>query len=73
MSSLETSAKLLKIAAEYQRMDKDPRVSRFGQWNFNIHDDDQMWGQALAIDQMIELLFCERDLTVDEEIFMNLL
>ena len=64
---------LLKIAAEYWRMDEDPHVSGFGQWNFNIHDDDQMWGQALAIDWMIELLFRGRDLTVGEEILMNLL
>ena len=73
MSSLETSAKLLKIAAEYQRLDEDSRVSGFGRWNFNIHDDDQMWGQALAVDRMIELLFRGWDLTADEEIFMNLL
>ena len=64
---------LLKIAVEYRRMDEDPHVSGFGRWNFNIHDDDQMWGQALAIDRMIELLFQGRDLTVDEEILMNLL
>ena len=32
-----------------------------------------MWGQALAIDWMIELLFRGRDLTVDKEILMNLL
>ena len=62
-----------KIAAEYQRMDKDPRVSGFSQWNFNVHDDNQMWGQALAIDWMIKLLFRDRDLTMDEEILMNLL
>ena len=48
---------LLKIAAEYRRMDEDPCVSGFGRWNFNVHDDDQMWGQALAINWMIELLF----------------
>ena len=54
-------------------MDEDPRVSGFGQWNFNIHNDDQMWGQALAIDWMVELLFRGWDLTVDEEILMNLL
>ena len=64
---------LSKIAAEYWRMDEDPRVSGFGWWNFNIHDDNQMWGQALAIDWMIELLFRGRDLTVDEEVLMNLL
>ena len=54
-------------------MDEDPQVSGFGQWNFNIHDNNQMWGQALAIDWMIELLFREQDLTIDEEILMNLL
>ena len=54
-------------------MDEDPRISGFGHWSFYIHDDNQMWGQALAIDRMIELLFCGRDLTVDEEILMNLL
>ena len=64
---------LSKSAAEYQRMDKDPRVSGFGQWNFNVHDDNQMWGQALAIDWMIKLLFRDRDLTMDKEILMNLL
>ena len=48
---------LSKIVAEYRRMDEDPRVSGFGRWNFNIHDNDQMWGQALAIDHMIKLLF----------------
>ena len=54
-------------------MDEDPCVSGFSCWNFNIHNDDQMWGHALAIDQMIELLFWGQDLTVDEEILMNLL
>ena len=54
-------------------MDEDPRVSGFGWWNFNIHDNNQMWGQALAIDRMIELLFWGQDLMVDEEILMNLL
>ena len=62
---------LLKIAAEYQRMDKDPWVSGFSCWNFNLHDDDQLWGNSLAIDQMIKL-FRGRDLTADEEVFMNL-
>ena len=54
-------------------MDKDSQVSGFGRWDFNLHNDDQLWGNALAIDRMIELLFQGWDLTVDEEIFMNLL
>ena len=54
-------------------MDEDPQVSSFGRWNFNIHNDNQMWGQALAIDRMVKLLFQGWDLTVDEEILMNLL
>ena len=54
-------------------MDEDPHISRFGKWNFNLHDDDQLWGNTLAIDQMVKLLFQGQDLTVDEDNFMNLL
>ena len=64
---------LLQIVREARRIDVDPRRDGFGHHNPNLNIEDDLFYNALAVDQVVEGLFRGRDLSVAEEQFMRLI
>ena len=62
-----------QIVREARRIDIDPRRDGFGHNNPNLGVDDDLLFNSLAIDRMIEGLFRGRDLSANEEQFMQLI
>ena len=51
----------------------DPRRDGFGHHNPNLNREDDLFYNTLAIDRVVEGLFCGRDLSAAEEQFMRLI
>ena len=64
---------LSKIVREARRIDVDPRRDGFGHHNPNLNMEDDLFFNALAVDQVIKGLFWGRDLLAAEEQFMRLI
>ena len=64
---------LSQIVREARRIDVDPRHDGFGHHNPNLNRKDDLFYNALAVDQVVKGLFRGRDLSAAEEQFMRLI
>ena len=64
---------LSKIVTEARAMAKDPTVDGFGHHNPQLGQEDDLFYNALSIDQMVEGLFQGRDLSANESQFVRLI
>ena len=64
---------LSQIIREARRIDVNPRHDGFGHHNPNLNMEDDLFYNALSVDQVVEGLFRGRDLSAAEEQFMRLI
>ena len=66
---LGTSPKLLKIVTEVRAIAEDLVIDGFGHHNPQLGQEDDLFYNALAIDQQLEGFFQGRDLSPNETSF----
>ena len=64
---------MLKIVTEARTIAEDPAVDGFGHHNPQLGQEDDLFYNALAIDQQLEGFFRGRDLSTNETQFFHLM
>ena len=64
---------LSKIVTEARTIAEDPMIDGFGHHNPQLGQEDDLFFNALSIDQQLEGFFCGRDLSPNETQFFRLM
>ena len=62
-----------KIVTEARTIAKDPNINGFGHHNPQLGQEDNLFFNALAVDQLVEGLFRGRDLSANKTQFVHLI